>query len=300
MDEHEVVLSDVHINKFTDSKLPLHQLHFSRFVFTLNSESHFLDDNETNHLQVDDDGDIIVPTKITNNDVICIFHEMKSTLSNVGLQVWMGALFMCDYIADKREDFCDAKILELGSGVGLTGIFASQFASMVICTDYDENILELCQKNIEHNSIFFNRTNIITKKLDWFSFNEQYILSYSKDLPTSLIICDCVYDNELTDALFRTIYKIIQQCKQHLPVHSLKVYFSLEKRLNFTLDDRDVTCHQYDHFCDCIKQLSILCESNSYKINVNVVNCNEVPTCFKYRRVEQLELWIISVWSVGS
>lgn len=51
-----------------------------------------------------------------------IEHHKATDLTLVGLQVWRGALLLADYIFHNRNEFHDKRILELGSGVGLTGV----------------------------------------------------------------------------------------------------------------------------------------------------------------------------------
>lgn len=49
-------------------------------------------------------------------------HRKATDLTLVGLQVWRGALLLADYIFHNRVEFKDKRVLELGSGVGLTGM----------------------------------------------------------------------------------------------------------------------------------------------------------------------------------
>lgn len=64
-----------------------------------------------------------------------ILEHLKSTkLDLVGLQIWRGALLLADYILHNEKKFKNRKILELGSGVGLTSIVSSLYAREVICT----------------------------------------------------------------------------------------------------------------------------------------------------------------------
>lgn len=61
-------------------------------------------------------------------------HKKSTVLSEVGLQVWRGAFLLNDFILSNRNLFSNKKIIELGSGVGLTSILASFYAKKVICT----------------------------------------------------------------------------------------------------------------------------------------------------------------------
>lgn len=61
-------------------------------------------------------------------------HSTNTSLNLVGLQIWRGALLLADWlICNSRKFENDSKILELGSGVGLTSIVASMFRP-VVCT----------------------------------------------------------------------------------------------------------------------------------------------------------------------
>lgn len=53
----------------------------------------------------------------------------------VGMQVWRSALLMGDFILDNKNIFNgDQVVLELGSGVGLTGIVTAMCCKEVIFT----------------------------------------------------------------------------------------------------------------------------------------------------------------------
>ncbi len=65
---------------------------------------------------------------------ICTEHAMSTTLPNVGLQVWRGALLMSDYLLTHSEIVDGAIVLELGAGTGLVSLVAAMFAAQVFCT----------------------------------------------------------------------------------------------------------------------------------------------------------------------
>lgn len=139
-------------------------------------------------LEHDDDSDVIVPrrknecieigmlimnlklSKMTISQNLFLEHKKSTVLSEVGLQVWRGAFLLNDFILSNRNKFSNKKILELGSGVGLTSILASTYAKRVICTglwkefssDFIElilsfedinigGILDLIRRNVELN-----------------------------------------------------------------------------------------------------------------------------------------------------
>lgn len=61
-------------------------------------------------------------------------HAMSTTLPNVGLQVWRGALLMSDYLLAHSESVEGAIVLELGAGTGLVSLVAAMAAAQVFCT----------------------------------------------------------------------------------------------------------------------------------------------------------------------
>ncbi|XP_002122219.2 methyltransferase-like protein 22 [Ciona intestinalis] len=282
----EVVLSDVHLYKTVDTDGVV----ITRFQFKVSAEDHtkFNDD-----LKYDQDGDIVVSRSDDNRDVITISHEMSTVLESVGLQVWRGALLMCDYVNANTERFAGKEVLELGCGTGLTSIFVAQFAKIVYATDHGEKILALCQENVDRNvSLISAHMHVVD--LNWFER-----LPDDRVNPNILLACDCIYDNDMTDALFRTIHCFIQRAKTQAVSRKasrghpfLVTYIPLEKRLNFTTEDMDVTCKEYDHFKICLKELIDNTDKHA-KCVVKQVFLDEIPLCFDYDRSEQLELWIV-------
>lgn len=91
------------------------------------------DDDDTKPCNgLDADGDFIL--KRTKKGFIEIEHKKTTGINLVGLQVWRGALLLADYIITNRKQLAGKKILEVGSGVGLTSIVAAKYCEEVICT----------------------------------------------------------------------------------------------------------------------------------------------------------------------
>ena len=95
-------------------------------------------------LLYDEDGDLIRDTKEDN--VIKIKHKIQSDLSNVGYQVWRGALFMADFALNNQNLFENQNILDIGAGSGLTSIILSNHcnAKNIFVTDLPD-LLPLLQ-----------------------------------------------------------------------------------------------------------------------------------------------------------
>lgn len=235
------------------------------------------------------------------HDVIKIEHTMATPLEDVGKQVWRGALLLADYILSQWGLFQGRTVLELGAGMGLTSIIAATVAQTVYCTDVGADLLTMCQRNIALNSHLTAAGGgvVKVKELDWlkddlctdpkvpFSWSEEDVSDlYSHT--TILLAAEVFYDDDLTDALFKTLFRLTRKLK-----NACIAILSVEKRLNFTLRDLDVTCEAYDHFRSALRQLEKLADGRR-RFVVEPVDAS-FPQCLAYERIQQLELWKVLV-----
>ncbi|XP_033499801.1 methyltransferase-like protein 22 isoform X5 [Epinephelus lanceolatus] len=191
------------------------------------------------------------------NNIIKIEHTMATPLEDVGKQVWRGAFFLADFIVSKPHIFRGATVLELGAGTGLTSIIMATIAKTVYCTDVGEDLLSMCKKNVTLNRHMMEPA-----------------------------VC---YDDDLTDGLFRTLYRLCCSFS-----HTCTIFISIEKRMNFTLRHMDVSCDAYNHFRHCLFQLQDLVDGRcSFRVE-------QLPSNFAqfllYERIEQLLRWKVLCW----
>lgn len=237
----------------------------------------------------------------STHNIIKIEHTMATPLEDVGKQVWRGALFLADYLLFERDLFQGRTVLELGAGTGFTSIIAATAAQTVYCTDVGADLLAMCQRNIALNSHLTapGGGGVKVRELDWlkddlctdpevpFSWSEEDI----SDLyghTTILLAAEVFYDDDLTDALFKTLFRLAHRLK-----NACTAILSVEKRLNFTLSHLDVTCEAYDHFRACLRQLEQL-QDGQLSFAVEPVEA-AFPQRLEYERIRQLELWKIFV-----
>nr|KAF6355483.1 methyltransferase like 22 [Myotis myotis] len=159
----------------------------------------------------------------------------------------------------------------------------------------------MCQRNIALNSHLTapGGGGVKVRELDWlkddlctdpevpFSWSEEDI----SDLyghTTILLAAEVFYDDDLTDALFKTLFRLAHRLK-----NACTAILSVEKRLNFTLSHLDVTCEAYDHFRACLRQLEQL-QDGQLRFAVEPVEA-AFPQRLEYERIRQLELWKIFV-----
>ncbi|XP_011886040.1 PREDICTED: methyltransferase-like protein 22 [Cercocebus atys] len=233
------------------------------------------------------------------HDIIRIEHTMATPLEDVGKQVWRGALLLADYILFRQDLFRGCTALELGAGTGLASIIAATVAQTVYCTDVGADLLAMCQRNIALNSHLAAAGGgvVKVKELDWlkddlctdpevpFSWSQEEI-SDLYNHTTILFAAEVFYDDDLTDAVFKTLSRLAHRLK-----NACTAILSVEKRLNFTLRHLDVTCEAYDHFRSCLRALEQLADGK-LRFVVEPVEAS-FPQLLVYERIQQLELWKI-------
>ncbi|DAA15564.1 TPA: hypothetical protein LOC509540 [Bos taurus] len=216
-------------------------------------------------------------------------------------KVWRGALLLADYILFQRDLFQGRTVLELGAGTGLASIIAATVAQTVYCTDVGADLLAMCQRNIALNShLLASGGGVIkVKELDWlrddlctdpevpFSWSEEDIC-HLYGHTTILLAAEVFYDDDLTDAVFKTLSRLAHKLK-----NACTAILSVEKRLNFTLRHLDVTCEAYDHFRGWLRRLEGLA-GGRLRFAVEPVDAS-FPQLLVYERIQQLELWKIFV-----
>ncbi|XP_045826355.1 protein N-lysine methyltransferase METTL21A [Trifolium pratense] len=88
-----------------------------------------------------------------------------------GQLVWPGAMLLNDYLSKNVEMFQGSTVIELGSGVGITGILCRRFCNKVVLTDHNEEVLKIIKKNIELHSCPENISptshGLVAEKLEW-------------------------------------------------------------------------------------------------------------------------------------
>ncbi|XP_077775335.1 methyltransferase-like protein 22 isoform X3 [Podarcis muralis] len=223
-------------------------------------------------------GEVLEEQEQENNcyDIIKIEHAMATPLEDVGKQVWRGAFLLADYILSKQDLFKDCTVLELGGGTGIVSIIMAKAAKAIYCTG----------------------TKIKVRVLDWlkdeFCIDPDHPYSWSEeeiaelhDFTTVILAADAFYDDDLTDAFFKTLYRITGNLK-----NPSTIYLSIEKRLNFTLRHMDVVCEAYNYFRSTLNDLENI-RDGKMRYTVQPVQLS-FPQHIIYERVEQLELWKIT------
>jgi predicted nicotinamide N-methyase len=78
-------------------------------------------------------------------------------------ELWPSAVALSEYILGHRGEFYNKQVLELGSGLGLSGLAAARAGADVLFTDYESDALAMIRVNFKRN---FNRQPAVSL-FDW-------------------------------------------------------------------------------------------------------------------------------------
>ncbi|PSR90121.1 Protein N-lysine methyltransferase [Actinidia chinensis var. chinensis] len=101
--------------------------------------------------------------------LLCL-QSASTDFDLTGQLVWPGAMLLNTYLSKNPELLRGCSAIELGSGVGVTGILCSRYCREVVLTDHNEEVLKILKKNIELHSPPDNSNGsagLIAEKLEW-------------------------------------------------------------------------------------------------------------------------------------
>ena len=160
----------------------------------------------------------------------------------MGLQVWNGCLLLADFFLANPHlpngiDNNDIWV-ELGAGTGLCSIVAALSRDptcapkQILCTDVGDQVLSVCQRNLEANrSLLADRrlpTHLLAAEVDFFSYDDDnrrvdiYDVSAGAQqrdvelLPllrraSTLFAADVIFDADVTKAFFQLLVDVMTE-----------------------------------------------------------------------------------------
>ncbi|KMZ71015.1 hypothetical protein ZOSMA_18G01130 [Zostera marina] len=135
-----------------------------------------------------------------------------------GQLVWPGAILMNNYLSKNAEILQGHSVIELGSGVGITGILCSRFCNEVVLTDHNDEVLEILNKNIElqRSSGTIVSAGLNAEKLEWGNHChlDQIKQKYSNGFDI-ILGADICFQQSSIPPLFYTVTKLLHSIQCH-------------------------------------------------------------------------------------
>ena len=106
-----------------------------------------------------------------------------------GQIIWKAADILSKYIIDELGEkvLKGSSVLEVGSGPGLCGLVAQQWASRVVLSDYQDLVMDLICINIKDSLPKWKDCQLLSAQLDWMKASEP---TYYDSLPVKALSPD--------------------------------------------------------------------------------------------------------------
>jgi predicted nicotinamide N-methyase len=194
-----------------------------------------------------------------------IVLKVWSPFTHVGLAMWEAGYYIAEWILANADLFAGKRILELGSGVGLSGIvlarsFDSNFdttklPNAIYMTDYLDVVLRNCVDNMKINGLKAieqlshedmdeeesdtllngNKNRLVhVCHLDWTKFTNEQLESMD---PNIILAADVIYDISVIEGLVNLTSKCISR-------KGVIAYFAITKRNEKTFEYFKEQCTQ--------------------------------------------------------
>lgn len=131
-----------------------------------------------------------------------------------GLVTWEAALYMSEWALENPHIFTGRTVLELGSGVGLTGIVVCQACkpTKYVFSDCHQTVLQRLRNNVQYNGLTEHGNpdrSVSVEELDWENVSDEQLQRIGADV---VIAADVVYDPDIISCLVRLLAKLLN-CK---------------------------------------------------------------------------------------
>ncbi|KAI4304766.1 hypothetical protein MLD38_040237 [Melastoma candidum] len=133
-----------------------------------------------------------------------------------GQLVWPGATLLNEYLSKNVDILRGCAVIELGSGVGITGILCARFCRAVVLTDHNDEVLKVLNKNIDLQSSLENAgscasSGLAAEKLEWGNSEHiSRILKSYQDGFDLILGADICFQQASIPSLFQTVKQLLQ------------------------------------------------------------------------------------------
>ncbi|KAI9906992.1 hypothetical protein PsorP6_016334 [Peronosclerospora sorghi] len=153
-----------------------------------------------------------VPPPPSSVTVTC---RVASVMNDVGLKIWEASWLLAEYIIAHPSEFHDRKVVELGAGVGFTGLVLACVcrARWLRLSDHAPAVLQNLRYNVEINAKKF-KCPVDVEPLEWATWE---LREQDDKRPDLLLAGDCVYDIAAFPALIHALESFFGQPAHGLP-----------------------------------------------------------------------------------
>ncbi|XP_039015313.1 protein N-lysine methyltransferase METTL21A-like isoform X1 [Hibiscus syriacus] len=131
-----------------------------------------------------------------------------------GQLVWPGAMLLNDFLSKNAELLQGCSMIELGSGVGITGMLCSRFCRQILLTDHNEEVLKILRRNIELNASAENPgfcSALEAEKLEWGNSDQINRILHRYPGGFDLILgADICFQQSSVPLLFDTVEQLLK------------------------------------------------------------------------------------------
>lgn len=144
--------------------------------------------------------------------------------NEVGCRIWEAALYLAELSLGISANFEGKKLLELGAGVGITGLLLAEMKAFcpaeVLLTDYAPAVLSNLDFNVALREArclpispedIHNRCLVSCRYLDWNSFSECDLADYDADV---IFAADCTYSEDICFHLAKVVSILLKRARK--------------------------------------------------------------------------------------
>ncbi|XP_021772211.1 protein N-lysine methyltransferase METTL21A-like [Chenopodium quinoa] len=145
-------------------------------------------------------------------ELFCL-NSASTDFDLTGQLVWPGAVLLNEYLSKNAEMLQGLSVIELGSGVGVTGVLCSKFCKKVVMTDHNDEVLKILKKNIDlhASSESYPCPDSGAEKLEWANSDQRNEIVQRYPEGFDLVLgADICFQQSSIPLLFDTVKSLLQ------------------------------------------------------------------------------------------